>query len=176
MSSTAAKYGSIGSSDEEQQQQQQSDFEKVEGAEERGPSDYEMGQTYYLKPSKSKKAFFRGLVPIIIALIIIGGVGYYFFEDVLNSGGGHHSSGKGEVETTNEVVKSSTKHIPLATKEEEEGVEDAPALPPVDTEKTKDDSSSASSGSCSAYPKCVATGLTGMCCPAAGGIMLECCK
>jgi len=162
MSPTAAKYGAIGSHDEQQQQQQQSDFEKVEGAEERGPSDYEMGQTYYyLNPSKSKKAFFRGLVPIIIALIIIGGVGYYFFEDVLNPGGGHHGSGKGKVETTNDVVKSSTKHIPAA---------------PVDTEKTKDDSSSSSSGSCSAYPKCVATGLTGMCCPAAGGIMLECCK
>ena len=162
MSPTTAKYGAIGAPDEEQQQQQQSDFEKVEGAEERGPSDYEMGHTYYLKPSKSKKAFFRGLVPIIIALIIIGGVGYYFFEDVLNPGGGHHGSGKGEVETTNDGVKSSTKHIPAA---------------PVDAEKTKkDDSSSSSSGSCSAHPKCVATGLTGMCCPAAGGIMLECCK
>ena len=166
MSPTAAKYGAIGSSDEEQQQQQQSDFEKVEGAEERGPSDYEMGQTYYLKPSKSKKAFFRGLIPIIIALIIIGGVGYYFFEDVLNPGGVHHGSGKGEVETTNEVIKSSTKHIPAAPA----------AQVPVDTEKTKDASSSSSSGSCSAYPKCVETGLTGMCCPAAGGIMLECCK
>ena len=172
MSPTAAKYGAIGSSDEEEQHQQRSDFEKVEGAEERGPSDYEMGQTYYLKPTKSKKALLRGLVPIIIALLILGGAGYYFFEDVLNPGAGHHGSGKGgEVETTNEVVKSSTtKHI---AKEKGEGVvEDAPAAP---EEKTKG-SSSSSSGSCSSYPKCVATGLTGMCCPAAGGIMLECCK
>lgn len=168
------KYGAIASSDEEQARKQQSDFERVEGAEERGPSDYEMGQTYYLKPSKSRKALVRGLVPIVIALLIIGGVGYYFFEDVLNPGGGHHGSGKGEVATTSEVVKSTTKHIPLPPKDDDGG-EDAPSSSFAGSEKPKD-SSSSSAGSCAARPKCVATGLTGMCCPAAGGIMLECCK
>lgn len=164
------KYGAIsGGGDEENQ----GDFEKVEGSENR--SDYDIGQTYYLhKTGGGWKKVCRALIPILVALFIVGGVGYYFFENILNPGG--HGGG-GEIETTNESVKSTTSKIPVpapgpAPHEAKHSSSTSTAAAP----DTKSSSTSSTSASCSAHPKCSDTGLTGKCCPAEGGIMLECCN
>ena len=156
------KYGAIsGGADEEQE----GDFERVEGSEERG--DFDIGQTYYLKKTGGGwKKICRALIPILIALFIVGGVGYYFFENILNPGG---RSGGGEIEATNE-------RIPVAAPVPAEEKHSSSTASNSAASDTKSSSTSSKSASCSAHPKCVDAGLTGTCCPAAGGVMLECCN
>ena len=141
--------------------------------------EYNVENTRFLTSTNEerRRQFLSALFPIILFLLIMGSIVFLLSKDfnhlypgpdgdTKNHGGSlYHEESSSEPRPTSINMNSSTSMS-------------ANSEPVENTQVTKDTQNSEAgyTPQCTSHSKCNSAGLTGLCCPTAEGIFLECCN